>query len=115
VAIEQAAQRLLQADDPPTAVLVYDTILAASLCRQLLQGGRRIPQDISVAGVVGHQSRTDANDYTVTGSQVLFEEMGRLAMQALTGQACGRMPSEPIIQRIGARFCVGTTTAAARG
>jgi DNA-binding LacI/PurR family transcriptional regulator len=114
VAIEQAARRLLQEGDPPTAVLVYDTNLAAILCHQLCQGNRRIPQDISVAGVAGYRSRTAGDEFTVTGSQVLFEEMGRLAMQALAEQACGRMPSEPIIQRIGVRFCVGTTTAAAR-
>ena len=113
-AIQQAAQRILQESEPPTAVLVYDTVLATHLCRALCQGDRRIPRDISIAGVVGHQPRTATDGYVVTGSRVLFEEMGRLAMRALAGQACGQMPRESIIERISATLSIGTTTGGPR-
>lgn len=114
VAVEQAAQRILQEADPPSAVLVHDTNLATHLCRCLCRDNRRIPEDISVAGVVGYRPRMAGDDFVATGSQAPFEEMGRLAMQALAEQASGRMPSEPIIQRIGTRLCLGATTAPPR-
>jgi DNA-binding LacI/PurR family transcriptional regulator len=113
-AMRRAAHHLLAEPDPPTAVLVYDTVLATQLCRALCQGDRRIPQDMSVAGVAGHQPRTANDGYVVTGAQVQFEKMGQLAMRALADQACGQMVRESIVERIGATLSVGTTTAAPR-
>jgi DNA-binding LacI/PurR family transcriptional regulator len=45
-----ATSRLLALDQPPDAVLCFSDLLALGAIRTLLAGGRRVPEDVAVAG-----------------------------------------------------------------
>ncbi len=113
-AVRQAAGCLLAEADPPTAMLAYDVNMADLLCRALRSGGRRVPQDISVAGVVGAGPSAATDGLIVTCCHAAFEQMGGRAMQALLQQAASRTSQEPPVESVSVSLSAGTTTAPPR-
>jgi LacI family transcriptional regulator len=112
--VHQAVERFLCEPRRPSAVLAYDGDVAAHLCLALVQAGVRVPQEVSVAGVVGAQAPAACGEHVLTCAWSSFEEMGRLAVQSLADQAAGRAPASQV-RRVPANLNVGTTTMAAPG
>jgi GntR family transcriptional regulator, arabinose operon transcriptional repressor len=106
------AAHLRQDEQPPTAIVCYDDTSACSLYQLLVEGGIRVPQDISLAAAAGAKGSNLVDNQIITGAVLDFEEMGRRAVMALQHQTKGELGSRPQIERITGTLYIGTTTAA---
>ena len=80
-----AAQRLLAADEPFTALFCFNDVSAIGAIRALREAGLRVPQDVSVVGFDDVQSAAFQNPGMTTVRQPL-SQMGMLAAEALVRQ-----------------------------
>jgi DNA-binding LacI/PurR family transcriptional regulator len=80
-----AAQRLLAAGVPFTALFCFNDVSAIGAIRALREAGLRVPQDVSVVGFDDVQSAAFQNPGLTTVRQPL-SQMGMLAAEALVRQ-----------------------------
>jgi DNA-binding LacI/PurR family transcriptional regulator len=80
-----AAQRLLAAAEPFTALFCFNDVSAIGAIRALREAGLRVPQDVSVVGFDDVQSAAFQNPGLTTVRQPL-SQMGMLAAEALVRQ-----------------------------
>ena len=97
---------------PPTAFVTYDAPGAISLCRRLAAAGLRVPQDVSVAGVLGCEKDDQASGVPLTFCKADFHRMGLLAIEMLAQRCQEAKPPVPTVNRIPVEFVPGATTAA---
>jgi LacI family transcriptional regulator len=78
----QAAQKLLDLDDPPTAIWAVNDLLAVGALRAIRERGLRVPQDVSLAGF--DDIAIAAQLYpTLTTVHIHGQELGRRAARLL--------------------------------
>lgn len=77
-----AAQKILHAKKPFTALFAFNDISAIGAIRALQEAGRRVPEDVSVLGFDDIYAAEFHNPALTTIRQPLFE-MGQLAAQTL--------------------------------
>ena len=112
---EQVERTLAMAKGPlsPTALLVDDLPMALKICRILVANGLRVPQDISVAGVVGSAGDTpSAGGIQVTHCQGDFHAMGFQGIELLARRCRRTRAPKPVVCRVPVEFMPGTSTAA---
>lgn len=51
----QAAQQFMRSEEPPTAILCANDMIAVGCCKYLIQHGYKIPKDVAVVGMDGTQ------------------------------------------------------------
>ena len=85
----QLAERVLEMNERPTAVFVYNDMTAIGVMSQLMKEGLRIPEDISVIGFDNIVMAEFANPPLTTICQPAFET-GSLAAQAIIDKIEGR-------------------------
>jgi LacI family transcriptional regulator len=78
----QAAQRLLDRDPRPTAIMVINDLLAIGVMHAVAERSLRIPEDISIAGFDDIVQSAFLNP-ALTTVQMQAEEMGRSAARLL--------------------------------
>lgn len=101
----RAAAELLAAGEPrPTAVVCVTDILALGVLDAAADAGRRVPDDLSVAGFDGIEEAARAGLTTVR--QDLFGQ-GRTAAELLLARLAGRRPRS--VRRPAALWVGGTT------
>ena len=103
-----AAAALLDAPDPPTALVCQSDLLALAAIRVAGERGLGVPDDLSVAGFDGIDTPWFAGLLTTADQRPAAKgrELGRLMRRLLAG--------EPVASRaFGVRLRPGTTTAAA--
>lgn len=95
-----AAQRLLAAGAPFTALFAFNDVSAIGAIRALREAGLRVPQDVSVVGFDDVQSAAFQNPGLTTVRQPL-RTMGMLAaetlLQRITGSAAHPAPKQLVI------------------
>jgi DNA-binding LacI/PurR family transcriptional regulator len=84
----EAAGRLLDRADLPTAVLTANDMAAAGVMARLAEAGRSVPGQISVVGY-DNTSLAQMRQVNLTTVNQPREEMGRLAMEAVLGRIDG--------------------------
>jgi LacI family transcriptional regulator len=85
----RAAERLLALDKPPTAIQCYTDRMAMGAYRAIRRAGLTIPDDISVIGFDNQDQIAPWLDPPLTTVQLPHEEMGRWAVEHLTGVLSG--------------------------
>ncbi len=100
-----AAARLLEGDDPPTAIFCFNDRMAAGAYIAASRLGLSIPRDLSVVGFDNQVLVAEAIDPGLTSVQLPHDEMGRWAMEQVlrllddgAGPQGKRMPC-PIVER----------------
>ncbi|MBD3941099.1 LacI family DNA-binding transcriptional regulator [Microbacterium sp. NEAU-LLC] len=92
-----AAQELLSAPDPPTALMCFNDKVATGALRAASDLGLRVPKDLSLTGFddldVGHVTQP-----RLTTVRQPLDEMGRLAVLLLSTLIDGRMPRTPTVE-----------------
>jgi LacI family transcriptional regulator len=78
-----AAARLLELDEPPTAIQCYTDRMAMGAYRAIRRAGLSIPDDVSVIGFDNQDQLAPWLDPPLTTVQLPHEEMGRWAVQHL--------------------------------
>lgn len=78
----EAARRLLQLDQPPTAIFAANDLSAFGVIEAVRNGGLSVPEDVSVVGFDDIWEAEQVHPGLTTVRQPL-EEMGRLAAQIL--------------------------------
>ena len=84
-----AATRLLQLDDPPTAIQCFTDRMAMGTYRAVRHAGLRIPHDVSVIGFDNQDQIAPWLDPPLTTMQLPHEAMGRWAVEHLLGVLSG--------------------------
>jgi LacI family transcriptional regulator, galactose operon repressor len=88
-----AAARLLELREPPTAIQCYTDRMAMGAYRAIRHGGLRVPDDISVIGFDNQDQIAPWLDPPLTTMQLPHEAMGRWAVEylvrVLSGEAVG--------------------------
>jgi LacI family transcriptional regulator len=88
-----AASRLLQLDEPPTAIQCFTDRMAMGTYRAVRHAGLRIPYDVSVIGFDNQDQIAPWLDPPLTTMQLPHEAMGRWAVEhllrVLSGEAEG--------------------------
>jgi LacI family transcriptional regulator len=79
----EAAGKLLDLDDPPTAIFAFNDALAIGAMRAARQRGIRVPEDLSIIGFDDAGVSENAIPMLTTVRQPLAE-MGRMAVSLLT-------------------------------
>ena len=106
-------KKLLSSGDPFTALLAFNDISAIGAIQALREGGRSIPQVVSVVGFDDIQSAAFQNPALTTVRQPL-REMGMLAAETLLRRIAARpgaeYPKEIVVQP--ELICRGSTTTA---
>jgi LacI family transcriptional regulator len=93
----EAMRRLLQLDDPPTAVFTVNDLAALGALRALREAGLRSPDHMSI---IGFNDLTFATQMSpqLTTMRLPLHEMGVLAAERLMAQTLDEQsPGEPII------------------
>jgi LacI family transcriptional regulator, repressor for deo operon, udp, cdd, tsx, nupC, and nupG len=93
VAAAQAANELLDAPTPPTAIFAHDDVLASGVLRAARERGLSVPQDLAI---VGFDDSDLAEHLGLTSVRQPFEEAGRIATEILLAQL--REPSRSLQQ-----------------
>ncbi|MFC1582918.1 GntR family transcriptional regulator, partial [Planctomycetota bacterium] len=75
----------------PTAILAYDTSMAADLIHELQKADVEVPRDVSVAAVAG-ASDGIVDEMLLTNNRFQFVEMGRRAVDRLAKRFGGDRP-----------------------
>jgi LacI family transcriptional regulator len=86
----RATKRLLQSNEPFTAILAFNDVSALGAIRALFEAGVRVPEDVSVVGFDDIQSAEFQHPGLTTIRQPL-REMGRTAAEVVLGRV--RNPS----------------------
>ena len=73
---------LLAADDPPTAVLAGNDMMALGCCSAIAEAGLQCPRDISVVGF-NDMPLTDRVEPALTTVRVPYYDIGREAAELL--------------------------------
>jgi DNA-binding LacI/PurR family transcriptional regulator len=105
-----AGRILLDAPEPPTAVVAQSDLLAAGVLLAARELGLRVPEDVSVAGFDGLDLPWLSPDVLTTVAQPLGakgQEIGRAVERVLAGEV-------PAPLRMDVELRVGTTTAPPR-
>lgn len=98
---------------PPTALVIDDLPTALEICRHLTANGLRVPEDISVAGVVGSAGDTlSAGGIQVTHCKADFHAMGVRGIELLVRRCRRARPPKPVVCRVPVEFRPGTSTTA---
>jgi LacI family transcriptional regulator len=105
----EAAARLLDAADPPTAIFAFNDPLAIGVMQAAQARGLRIPQDLSV---VGFDDTAEAEIVTpaLTTVRQPLAEMGRMAVSLLT-RLLGNQRLEAVHVELATRLMVRLSTA----
>jgi DNA-binding LacI/PurR family transcriptional regulator len=93
-----AAARLVEVAAEATAVVVGDEAVAAGLVAGLQRRGVRVPDDISVLGLLTSLESMFACNPPLTVVSTPASELGRLGVQALLRQLAGEAPTEPLLR-----------------
>jgi LacI family repressor for deo operon, udp, cdd, tsx, nupC, and nupG len=91
-----AAERLLRGDDPPTALVCDDDLLAAGACKAARRLGLRVPGDVSVTGFDDLAVAT-AVEPELTTVRLPAETIGASGMRALLAVLDGRVPDADVL------------------
>jgi DNA-binding LacI/PurR family transcriptional regulator len=83
-----AATRLLAAPSPPTAIFCDDDTLAVGALRAIRESGRRVPDDVALAGC-GDLELATTVDPRLTSVTAPGEQLGIVAMQMLQKLVAG--------------------------
>jgi LacI family transcriptional regulator len=83
-----AATRLLAAPNPPTAIFCDDDTLAVGALRAVRESGRRVPEDVALAGC-GDLELATTVDPQLTSVTAPGEQLGIVAMQMLQQLVAG--------------------------
>ena len=92
----RAAKKLLESNRKITAIYAIADSLAIGVCRAVLEAGKRIPEDISVAGYDGMEIGEYYNPKLTTIKQPV-EEMAKKAIHLLFEVIAGRQEHQQII------------------
>lgn len=91
----RAAQVLLNAANPPTAIFCYNDRMAMGAYRAAAEHGLRIPQDLSIAGYDDQQLISDAIAPGLTTAALPHYDMGVWAVETLLHQITSTAPVVP--------------------
>lgn len=108
-----AAGRLLELSDPPTAIFAFNDNLAIGAIQAARARGVRVPEDLSVVGFDDSEHATIVSPALTTVRQPLAE-MGRTAVSLLS-RLLDRQRFETLHIELGTRLVVRESTAAAPG
>lgn len=96
-----AAQKLLAAGEPFTALFAFNDVAAIGAIRALRDAGRRVPEDVSVVGFDDVHAAAFHNPALTTIRQPLWQ-MGRLAVEHLLQRIAkgpgSKLPSQIIVE-----------------
>ena len=108
---DQQVLRLLDRDDPPTALFALYDDIAISVLELLRSRGVKCPEDISIA-TIGGAPLVSAPGYEITTVKAPVEEEGRVGAECLLQMI--ENPSRGPIHRLvpGGQLVVGRTTSA---
>ena len=83
-------EQLLRLDDPPTAVFCYSDDIAVAALAHLLRHGLRVPEDVSLIGVDGHELGK-LFDITTIDQHVVDQARAasRMVLDLLAGRSLG--------------------------
>ena len=84
-----AAARLIELDEPPTAIQCYSDRMAMGAYRAIRRAGLSVPDDISVIGYDDQDQIAPWLDPPLTTVRLPHEEMGRWAVEHLLGVLSG--------------------------
>lgn len=101
-------KKLLESGEEVTAIYASADLLAIGACRAVLEAGKRIPEDISVAGYDGIEMGEYYNPKLTTIKQPV-EEMAKKTIRVLLDVIAGREEHQQII--FPAQLVVGESTA----
>ena len=90
------AKNLLESEEYITAIYAASDTLAIGVCRAVLESGKRIPEDISVAGYDGIELGEYYNPKLTTIKQPV-EEMAKKTIRVLLDVVAGREEHQQII------------------
>lgn len=107
-----AARRLLDLDEPPTAILAFNDSMALGALVVARERGLLVPDDLSVIGFDDTLEAEIAYPALTTVSQPL-KELGRMAVDLLFRLMAGQ-PSEPLHVELATRLIRRESTAAPR-
>ncbi|MCM3569871.1 LacI family DNA-binding transcriptional regulator [Neobacillus mesonae] len=85
---EIQAEKLLNLEEPPTAIFAFNDILAIGAMRAVLKRGLKIPEDISIVGFDNSVLATICNPTLTTMAQPL-NDMGKEAIGSLISEIEG--------------------------
>jgi DNA-binding LacI/PurR family transcriptional regulator len=108
VAGVQAAERLLESGDLPTAIFAANDLVAAGLIDRLEDGGVRIPDDVSVTGY-DNTFLAALHHMSLTTVDQPRPDMGRRAMEVLVERMEG-LRTAPVHARVTPRLVVRGST-----
>lgn len=109
-----AMAQLLRVEPRPTAVFAASDEMAIGAVQAIRGAGLRVPQDVSVVGIDGHEM---AEFFDLTTVEQPVREQGRLAAQALLSMlaATSGKPLEPPAITVPTRLVVRSSTAPPSG
>jgi DNA-binding LacI/PurR family transcriptional regulator len=108
---EAAMEKLLAAEEPPTAVFCYNDMSALGALKRIRAAGLRVPDDISIVGFDDLFVARYTEPPLTTVRQPMWQ-MGALAMQILLKLVGGSQPEEH--HRVAGELIVRESTAAPR-
>ncbi|MEW9552954.1 LacI family DNA-binding transcriptional regulator [Nonomuraea sp. NPDC050783] len=108
-----AMARLLDAPSPPDAVFCFNDLLALGAMRTVLASGRRVPEDVALAGL---DDIEDGRYSTPTLTTVAPDkaQLARLAVDLLKLRMDGRADRPPQEMRTGYRLMIRESTTGVR-
>lgn len=107
IPITRALMRLLSLPHPPTAIVAYDDIVAATLIRMLWERGYNVPRDISVSAMV-NVGMAQSPLCEITYVDFPDEQAARVAAQWITPRQ--QDADSPRLARLKADLIVGEST-----
>lgn len=108
----EAAKKLLDLDDPPTAIFAFNDNIAIGVIQEARARGLRVPEDISVVGFDDVEHATVVSPALTTVRQPLAE-MGRTAV-SLLNRLLERQRFETLHVQLATRLVVRESTAPPR-